>query len=41
MIKRRDRTMARTGIDPLAEIVCYGTGVVVLYHMAAHPAAWF
>jgi len=25
----------------LAEIVCYGAGAVVLYHLAAHPAAWF
>jgi cation:H+ antiporter len=33
MIERRDRTVARMGIDSLAVLGCYAAGVVVLYQL--------
>jgi cation:H+ antiporter len=33
MIERRDRTVARMGIDSIAAIICYGAGIVVLYQL--------
>lgn len=33
LIERRDRTVARMGIDSLAVLVCYGGGVYLLYQL--------
>ena len=33
MIERRDRAVLRMGYDSLAVLVCYGVGLVLLYHL--------